>query len=149
MVNSLQQTGQIRAFLTRYTEPGYMKTNHLIAYEQLSRMIIKRLPFLVLAFIWRKKIPQSIPRDKRIEFIRNSSDSDRFRGILDFSLYSNFLSTARRHIFFLLYVQSCANSSVDVFVFVFSRENPARPKKIPRRASQNWKLFQRKISPHQ
>lgn len=99
------------------------------SYTQTVQNIIitfcGRLPFLVLAFIWWQKIPQSIPRAKRIEFIRNSGDSNRFGAILDFSLYSNFPSFPRRHIYSVCSLVVMRNSSA--MIFVFSRENPTRP----------------------
>lgn len=93
---------------------AYVKTNKVSCTGTVQNII--RLPFLVLAFVWRKKIPQSIPRTKRIKFIRNSGDSNRFGAILDFSLYSDFSSFVRRHILFVS-LQSCAILCIDFGFF--------------------------------
>lgn len=100
------------------------KSSYTRTVQNIIITFCERLPFLVLAFIWRKKISQSIPRAKRIEFIRNSGDSNRFGAILDFSLYSNFPSFPRRHTLFAALL-SCA--ILPQWFFVFSRENATRP----------------------
>lgn len=93
------------------------------------------LPFFIFSFVRRKNLPQSIPRTKRIEFVRHRGQWSPFRGILQRSLYPDFLLfQTDRHVSFLF--QSCATLPWRLF----------RGKNLPGKSSeQNAKRLQRSI----
>lgn len=70
------------------------------------------LPFFIFSFVRRKNLPQSIPRTKRIKFVRHRGQWSPLRGILQRSLYPNFLPVQTdRHVL----LQSCATTAQRFF----------------------------------
>lgn len=72
---------------------------------KIAIAMVACLPFFIFSFVRRKNLPQSIPRTKRIKFVRHRRQWSPLRGILQRTLYPDFLLfQADRHFLF----QSCA-----------------------------------------